>query len=190
MILQVWSLAPNMIEYHHARSFSIATRLRLPFSSTAFSALTTSSFRSRFKSSSCMSSTSKLARLSEDHLMIFDLESSVSVKSFETKNSLSKLDVVKRETRGESLCDCDEVQSEVWISRYDVSLEIDEALSKSWNIFRVFDEMFDDAEAEQNEWLSTIPFCKSNSADSFSFMIVKEIETLLNIVNVCSIIEI
>lgn len=133
MILQVWSSASNMIEYHHARSFSIATRLRLSFSSTVFSALTTSSFRSRFKSSSCMSSTSKLARLSEDHLMIFDLESSVNVKSFETENSLSKLDVVKRETRDESLCDCDEVQSEVWISRYDVFLEIDEALSKSWN---------------------------------------------------------
>ena len=60
-----------------------------------------------------MSSTSKLARLSEDHLMIFDLESSVSVKNFKTENSLSKLDVVKRETRDESLCDYDEVQSEV-----------------------------------------------------------------------------
>ncbi len=189
MILQVWSPAPNMIEYHHARPSSIATRLRLPFSPTAFSALTTSPFRSRFKSSSCMSSTSKLARLSEDHLMIFDLEPDVNVKSFGTENSLSKLDVVKRETRGEPLCDCDEVQSEVWISRYDVFLEVDEALSKSWNIFRAFDEVFDDAEAEQNEWLSTISFCKSNSADPFSF-IVKEIETLLNIVNVRSIIEI
>ncbi len=120
-----------MIEYHHARSFSIATRLRLSFSSTAFSALATSSFRSRSKSSSCMSSTSKLARLSEDHLVIFDLESSVGVKSFGTENSLSKLDVVKRETRGEPLCSCDEVQSEVEISRYDVFLEVDKASSKS-----------------------------------------------------------
>jgi len=45
--------------------------------------------------------------------MIFDLEPDVNVKSFGTENSLSKLDVVKRETRGEPLCDCDEVQSEV-----------------------------------------------------------------------------
>jgi hypothetical protein len=45
--------------------------------------------------------------------MIFDLESGVSVKGFGTENSLSKLDVVKRETRDEPLCGCDEVQSEV-----------------------------------------------------------------------------
>jgi len=56
-----------------------------------------------------MSSTSKLARLFEDHLMIFELKLSVSVKNFKIKNDLLKLDVMKRETRGELLCDCGEV---------------------------------------------------------------------------------
>jgi len=45
--------------------------------------------------------------------MIFDLEPGVGVEGFGTENSLSKLDVVKREIRGEPLCGCGEVQSEV-----------------------------------------------------------------------------
>lgn len=60
-------IAPNSI--HHARSFTVATRLRLPVSSTAFSALTTSRFNSGSKSSSCMSfSMSELALLFRDGL--------------------------------------------------------------------------------------------------------------------------
>ena len=56
-----------------------------------------------------MSSTSKLAHLSRNYLIIFDLKSNVSVKNFKTKNSLLKLNILKRKTRDESLCDCDEV---------------------------------------------------------------------------------
>jgi len=56
-----------------------------------------------------MSSTNKLAHLSKNYLMIFELKLDVSVKNFKTKNDLSKLNVMKRETRDESLCDCDEV---------------------------------------------------------------------------------
>lgn len=119
-----------MIEYHHARPSSVATRLRLPFSPTAFSALATSPFRSRSKSPSCMPSASKLALLSGDHLVIFDLEPGVGVEGSGTENSLSKLDVVKREARGEPLCSCGEVQSGVGISRYGVSLGAGEASSK------------------------------------------------------------
>ncbi len=77
-----------------------------------------------------MSSASKLARLSGDHLVIFDLEPGVGVEGSGTENSLSKLDVVKREARGEPLCGCGEVQSGVGISRYGVSLGAGEASSK------------------------------------------------------------